>query len=54
MGSKWAYFTHLCIPDGLGSILEKHAFEPFFTHFWSQIGTFLRLFATFDHGLKTD
>ena len=30
MGSKWAHFTGLCTPNGLGSFLEKHAFGPFF------------------------
>ena len=30
MGSKWAHFTCLGTPIGLGSFLEKHIFDPFF------------------------
>ena len=30
MGSKWANFTCLGTPNGLGSFLEKHIFDPFF------------------------
>ena len=33
MGSKRAHFTCLCTPNGLGSFLEKHFFDPFLTHF---------------------
>ena len=33
MGSKWAHFTCLGTPNGLGSFLEIHIFDPFFTHF---------------------
>ena len=33
MGSKWAQFTCLGTPNGLGSFLEKHIFAPFLTHF---------------------
>ena len=29
MGSKWAHFTCLCTPNGLGSFLEKHILDPF-------------------------
>ena len=29
MGSKWAQFTCLGTPNGLGSFLEKHIFDPF-------------------------
>ena len=29
MGSKRAHFTWLCTPNGLGSFLEKHIFDPF-------------------------
>ena len=29
MGSKWPHFTCLCTPNGLGSFLEKHIFDPF-------------------------
>ena len=30
MGAKWAHFTYLGTPNGLGSFLEKHIFDPFF------------------------
>ena len=43
-GSKWAKNTCLSIPNGPGSLLEKHVFDPFFTHFWSQKGPFSRHF----------
>ena len=33
MGSKRAHFTCLGTPNGVGSFLEKHTFDPFFTHF---------------------
>ena len=36
MGSKWAHFTCLGTPNGLGSFLEKHVFDPFLTCFLSQ------------------
>ena len=36
MGSKCANFICLRTPKGPGSLLEKHVFDPFFTHFWSQ------------------
>ena len=36
MGSKRAHFTCLCTPNGLGSFLEKHIFDPFLTRFVSQ------------------
>ena len=42
MGSKQAHFTCLCTPNGLGSFLEKHIFDPFLTHFWSQNNPFSR------------
>ena len=51
MGSKWAKNTYLSIPNGLASLLEKHLFDPLLTHFWSQIGPFLRHFGIF-HGPK--
>ena len=35
MGSKWAHFTCLCTPKGLGSLLEKHIFASFLSDFWS-------------------
>ena len=44
MGSNWAHFTCLCTPNGLGSVLEKHIFDPFWTHFWSQNTPFSRHF----------
>ena len=50
-GSKWARNTCLSIPHGPGSLLEKHLFEPFFTHFWSQISPFSRHFGIL-HGPK--
>ena len=59
MGSKWAHFTYLCTPNGRGSLLEKHVFDPFFTKFCSQGGPFSRPFwdlpwaKTRHHGLKT-
>ena len=33
LGSKWAHFTCLRTPNGLGSFLEKHIFDPFFDPF---------------------
>ena len=44
MGSKRAHFTCLCTPNGVGSSLKKHIFDPFLTHFWSQNGPFSRHF----------
>ena len=37
MGSKGAHFTCLGTPNGLGSFLEKHIFDPFFgpKHGWA-------------------
>ena len=46
-GSKRAKNTCLSIPNGLGSLLEKHVFDPFLTHFWSQNGPFSRHFGIF-------
>ena len=40
MGSKWAHFTRLCTPNGLGCLLEKGVFDPFLTHLWSQNSPF--------------
>ena len=51
MGSKWAKNTCLSIPNGLGSLLGKRVFDPFWTHFWSQNGPFPRHFGIF-HGPK--
>ena len=31
--SKWAHFTCLCTPNGRGSFLEKHVFDPVFDPF---------------------
>ena len=36
IGSKWAKNTCLSIPNGPGSLLGKHIFDPFRTPFWSQ------------------
>ena len=44
MGSKWAYFTCLGTPNGLGPFLEKHIFDPFLTHCLSQNNPFSRHF----------
>ena len=46
-GSKRAKNTCLSIPNGPGSVLEKRAFDPFLTHFWSQNGPFSRHFGSF-------
>ena len=51
MGSKWAKNTCLSIPNRRGSLLEKHVFDPFFSHFCSQNDPFSRHFGTF-HGPK--
>ena len=40
MGSKWAHFTCLCTPNGLGSFLEKPIFDPFLIHFLLQNSPF--------------
>ena len=32
-GSKWTNFTCLCTPNGLGSFLGRHNFDPFLSHF---------------------
>ena len=50
-GSKWAKNICLCIQNGLGSLLEKRVFDPFWTHCWSQNGPFSRHFGIF-HGPK--
>ena len=50
-GSKWAKTTCLSIINGPGSFLEKHVFDPFLTHCWSQNGPFSRHFGIF-HGPK--
>ena len=50
-GSKWAQNTSLCTPNGPWSLLEKHIFGPFFTHFCSQNGPFSRHIGIF-HGPK--
>ena len=46
-GSKRAKNTYLSIPNGPGSLLEKHVFDPFLTHFWSQNGPISREFSIF-------
>ena len=48
MGSKRAHSTCWCTPNGLGSFLEKHIFDPFLTHFWSQNNPFSRHFVTLE------
>ena len=48
MGPKRAHFTCLCTPDGLGSLLEKHIFDPFLTHFLSLNSPFSRQFVTLE------
>ena len=50
-GSKWARITCLGIPGGVASLVEKKAFDPFWTRFWSQNGPFSRHFGIF-HGPK--
>ena len=50
-GSNWAQNTWLSKPNGLRSLLEKHIFDPFWTHFWSHNGPFSRHFGLF-HGAK--
>ena len=50
-GSKRAKNTCLSIPNGPGSLLEKHVFDPFLTHCWTQNGPFSRHFGIF-HGPK--
>ena len=50
-GSKRATNTCLSIPNGPVSLLEKHVFDPFLTHFWSQNGPLSRHFGIF-HGPK--
>ena len=47
VGSKWAHFPCLGTPNGPGSFLENHIFEPFGTHFWSQNCPFSRHFGIF-------
>ena len=53
--AKKAKNTHLSIPNGLGSLLEKHAFDPFLTHllthFWCHEGPLSSNFGIF-HGPK--
>ena len=51
-GSKWAHFTCLCTPNGLGSLLQKHVFDPFFNQFCSLSGPCARDLGIF-HGPKS-
>ena len=44
MGSKWAKNTCLSIPNGSGSLLEKHVFDPFFTLFGPKTAHFQGIF----------
>ena len=55
MGSKWAHFTCLGTPNGLGSLLEKHIFDPFFVPKQPILKTFwdFRRAKTGHHELKT-
>ena len=55
MGSKWAHFTYLGTPNGLGSFLEKHIFDPFFVPKQPIFKTFwdFRRATTGHHELKT-
>ena len=48
VGSKRAHSTCLCTPNGLGSFLEKHIFDPCLTHFWSQNNPFSWHFVTLE------
>ena len=50
-GSYWAQNTWLSMPNGLRSLLGKHIFDPFLTHFWSHNVPFARHFGLF-HGAK--
>ena len=43
-GLKMGSFHLLGTPNGLGSFLEKHIFDPFLTHFLSQNNPFSRYF----------
>ena len=47
IGSKWAHFNCLGTPNGEGSFLEKHIFDPYLTHFLSQNCPFSRHFGIF-------
>ena len=59
MGSQRAHFTCLCNPNGLGSFLKKHIFDPFLTHLLSQNQPIFKAFwdfrraKTVHHELKT-
>ena len=48
MGSKWPHFTSLGTPNGLGSFLEKHIFDPFLIDFSSQNNPFSRHIVTLE------
>ena len=41
-------FICLCTPNALGSFLEKHIFDPFWTHFRSQNNPFSRHLVTLE------
>ena len=43
-GLKWAHFTCLCTPKSPRSLVEKHVFDPFLTHYWSPNGPFSKHF----------
>ena len=48
MGSQWAHSTCLCTPNSPIISLEKHIFDPFLIHFWSQNRPFSRHFVTLE------
>ena len=48
IGSKWAHFNCLGTPSGRGSVLEKHIFDPYLTHFWSPNNPSSRHFVTLE------
>ena len=48
-GSKRAKNARLSMLNGVGSLLEKHVFDPFLSHFLSHNGPFSRHFGLF-HG----
>ena len=47
MGSKWAHFTCLGTPNGLGSFLKKNIFDPFLTHFFVAKEPIFKIFCDF-------
>ena len=47
-GLKKGSFHCLCTPNGPGSLLENHIFDPFLTDHWSQNDPFARHFMNFE------